>query len=165
MHRTEVSASRSLEVASPSFEAGASLSRCFTADGKGLSPALRWGGAPPGTASIALLIEDADSPSREPLVHGIAWLNGGSEGVIHEGALNPGADASLSTLGRNSYLRARYMPPDPPPGHGPHRYAFQVFALDKTLAFDRVPGRRALLRAMTGHVLAVGHLTATYERP
>ena len=27
-------------------------------------------------------------------------------------------------------LSATYLPPDPPPGHGPHRYAFQVFALD-----------------------------------
>jgi len=164
MHRPEVSASKSLLVTSPSFDSGANLPRRFTADGKGQSPALNWSGAPAETASVVLLVEDADSPSREPLVHAIAWLPGSSEGVIPEGALNPSDDAALKTLGRNSYLMSRYMPPDPPPGHGIHRYAFQVFALDKTLNFERAPGRRALLRAMAGHVLAVGHVLVTYER-
>jgi phosphatidylethanolamine-binding protein (PEBP) family uncharacterized protein len=36
--------------------------------------------------------------------------------------------------GHNSYFTHRYLPPDPPPGHGPHRYAFQIFALSEYLA-------------------------------
>jgi phosphatidylethanolamine-binding protein (PEBP) family uncharacterized protein len=37
--------------------------------------------------------------------------------------------------GRNSFLQTAYLPPDPPTGHEPHLYAFQIFALDRKLDF------------------------------
>ena len=66
--------------------------------------------------------------------------------------------------GRNSYLQAAWLPPDPPPGHGVHRYAFQVFALAGG-EFDGTPGRDAVLDAIREHGLASGCLIGTYERP
>ncbi|WP_426000483.1 hypothetical protein [Caulobacter sp. DWR1-3-2b1] len=56
------------------------------------------------------------------------------------------------------------MPPDPPTGHGPHLYAFQIFAPDRRLDFDHPPGRKAVVEAVTGHVLAKGVLVGAYER-
>ena len=58
----------------------------------------------------------------------------------------------------------RMAAPSPPPGHGPHRYAFQVFALDGQPQFRVTPGRGALMRALAGHVLAFGQVIGTYER-
>jgi Raf kinase inhibitor-like YbhB/YbcL family protein len=163
-HGEAVSARANFHVASPAFRAGDRLPVQYTADGPGISLPLMWKGAPDNTSSLVLIIEDADSPTLEPMVHGIAWVIGRASGEIREGALNPSSEFPLPTLGRNSYLRARYMPPDPPRGHGPHRYVFQMFSLDCSLHFVQTPGRRALLRAFAGHVLAIGHLTATYER-
>jgi len=67
-------------------------------------------------------------------------------------------------LGRNSFFRRAYLPPDPPPGHGPHRSAFLVFALSEPPAPDGIDGRNATLEAMVGRVLAKGRLIGTYER-
>ena len=67
-------------------------------------------------------------------------------------------------MGRNSYLRPSWLPPDPPPGHGPHRYAFEVFALDTAPDVFGAPGRSHIFEIMRGHVLAKGCLIGTYER-
>ena len=74
-------------------------------------------------------------------------------------------EATGLRLGRNSYLATGWLPPDPPPGHGVHRYAFQVFALAPGATFDGTPGRDAVLEAIREHGLASGCLIGTYERP
>jgi phosphatidylethanolamine-binding protein (PEBP) family uncharacterized protein len=76
-----------------------------------------------------------------------------------------GIDGEDEGLGKNSYLRAAYLPPDPPAGHGPHLYVFQIFALDRALSFEGHPGRAAFLEAIKDRVLAKGLLVGTYERP
>ena len=160
-------AADSISVTSRAFADATPIPAEFTADGEGRSPPLMWCHVPEGTAAIVLIIEDADSPTPEPLVHAIAWDLRGCDGGIPEGALpRSDADGAAPAMGRNSYLGAYYLPPDPPSGHGPHRYAFQVFALAQPLAFDEAPGRRALLDAMaTARVLAKGVLIGTYLRP
>ncbi|WP_426000481.1 hypothetical protein [Caulobacter sp. DWR1-3-2b1] len=51
-------------------------------------------------------------------------------------------------------MQTAYLPPDPPTGHGPHLYALQIFAFYRKLDFDHPPGRKAVVEAMIGHVLA-----------
>lgn len=75
------------------------------------------------------------------------------------------APAATIHLGRNSYLRAGWLPPDPPPGHGRHRYAFQLFALAATTGLSGSPGRDAVADALARHAIASGLLIGTYERP
>jgi Raf kinase inhibitor-like YbhB/YbcL family protein len=153
-------APEAIEVSSPAFADGQALPARYTADGEGVSPPLAWR-LPGDAAALVLIVEDSDSPSREPLVHAIAWdLDAASDGLA-EGALS--GTPSVPT-GRNSYFRTDWLPCDPPTGHGPHRYAFQLFALDRPLSFDGPPGRAALLEAMAGHVLARGAIIGTYER-
>jgi phosphatidylethanolamine-binding protein (PEBP) family uncharacterized protein len=60
--------------------------------------------------------------------------------------------------------QSAWLPPDPPSGHGAHRYVFQLFALDRQLVFEHPPGRKAVVNAMRGHVLAKGVLVGAYER-
>jgi phosphatidylethanolamine-binding protein (PEBP) family uncharacterized protein len=57
-----------------------------------------------------------------------------------------------------------WLPPDPPTGHGPHSYVFQLFALDSAPAPDGTRGRSALVEAIRGHVIAAGLFTGTYSR-
>jgi Raf kinase inhibitor-like YbhB/YbcL family protein len=159
-----------IDVTSPAFAEGTALPPEYTADGEGFSPPLVWRDVPPAAATLVLIVEDADSPMPEPLVHAIAWDLSPHSGGLSEAAL-PGEAASGDddgerlAMGLNSFFRAQYLAPDPPPGHGPHRYAFQLFALDARLNFDAPPSRRALVEAMRGHVIAAGTLTGTYERP
>jgi phosphatidylethanolamine-binding protein (PEBP) family uncharacterized protein len=58
-----------------------------------------------------------------------------------------------------------YVPPDPPPGHGVHRYAFELFALKETPEKPDLYGRGDLINWMRGKVLAKGYLVGLYERP
>lgn len=156
----------SLDLTSPAFADGARLPARFTADGEGVSPPLTWGAAPEGTALYALLVEDADAPAPQPLVHAVVWGIAADVGRLAEGAISrDGAGTPERDVGRNSYLREGWLPPDPPTGHGAHRYVFQLFALDAGVgAPGETPGRSAILAAMAGHVLAAGVLTATYDR-
>jgi len=59
-----------------------------------------------------------------------------------------GAQPQVS-MGRNSLLLARWLPPDPPPGHGMHRYVFPVFALAAGKPLRSTPGREALADALS----------------
>jgi Raf kinase inhibitor-like YbhB/YbcL family protein len=154
-----------IAVASPAFADNGPLPPRFTADGAGVSPPLEWHGAPPGTAELVLLIEDPDAPTPHPLVHAIAWKLRGTEGAIAEGALSSASGHHTeASLGPNSYLTRAYLPPDPPSGHGPHHYAFELFALDAPTHSDSAPGRGALIEWLKAHAIAKGMLTGTYER-
>ncbi len=162
LHRIE--APSGIIVTSPAFAPDATMPVRFTADGEGVSPPLRWTGVPPGAKAVALLVEDADSPTPHPLVHAIIHALPGTDGGIDEGAMpGPGHDGDVAA-GRNSFLRAGWLPPDSPPGHGPHRYVFQVFALDIAPDAATSPGREALVGTMAGHVLAKGAMVGLFDR-
>ena len=155
-----------ITVSSVAFADHAALPVRCTADGAGVSPPLQWRGVPAGAASLALIVEDADAPTPQPLVHAIVVDLPAGDGGLGEGAL-PSDDHPVEGLhvGRNSYLQTRWLPPDPPPGHGVHRYLFQIFALEPGADLGDAPGRDALLEAIRAHGLASGCLVGTYERP
>ncbi|MDO9403789.1 MAG: YbhB/YbcL family Raf kinase inhibitor-like protein [Polaromonas sp.] len=158
-----------IEVCSLAFADHAPIPARYTADapdGEGLSPPLQWSGVPAGAESLVLMVEDADAPTPRPLVHAIVVDIPPSDGALAEGALtSPGHDGQHMHEGRNSYLMASWLPPDPPPGHGPHRYAFQLFALAAGEPFGATPGRDAVMDAVRERGLASGCLIGTYARP
>ena len=155
-----------IELSSPAFGNGARLPPRFTADGEGVSPPLVWGPLPEGTQSLALIVEDPDAPSPQPLVHAILWGIPATEHRLAEGAIRADGDGSRDgrDVGRNSFFREGWLPPDPPTGHGAHRYAFQLFALSSVADLGSTPGRAALVAAISGNVLAAGLLTGIYSR-
>ena len=150
---------------SPAFQDGHPMPVRFTADGEGISPPLAWKGVMGAARGLALLVEDPDAPSPDPLVHLLAWDLPPALRELPEGEFRSPGHAGLDEmLGRNGFLQTAWLPPDPPRGHGPHMYVFQIFALDRKLNFERPPGRKQVLDAMAGHVLGKGMLTGTYER-
>ncbi|MHA6718877.1 YbhB/YbcL family Raf kinase inhibitor-like protein [Sphingomonas sp. RS6] len=154
-----------MNLASPAFANGARMPERFTADGEGVSPPLFWTNVPEGTETLALIVEDPDAPTPQPLVHALVW-GLPLDGELKEGAIRAdgAGDAQGKDVGRNSSLGEGWMPPDPPTGHGPHHYAFQIFALGAGPAIGESPGRGALVKAMAGRVLAAGLLTGVYSR-
>jgi Raf kinase inhibitor-like YbhB/YbcL family protein len=154
-----------IAVGSLAFVDHGPLPALYTVDGDGVSPPLQWTGVPATATSVVLIVEDADSPTPHPLVHAIAVSLPGADGALGQGALNDDADTpEEARLGRNSYLRHGWLAPDPPPGHGRHRYAFQVFALAGDATLPETPGRDALMDVLEKDAIASGMAIATYER-
>lgn len=155
-----------IAVTSLAFQDHSPLPTLYTADGAGTSPSLQWTGVPPGAASAVLIVEDADAPTPQPLVHAIAVNLPPGDGALREGALDAvDGQAPEVACGLNSFLQAHWLPPDPPPGHGVHRYAFQVFALASAPAWSAKPGRDEVLAVLQSQAIASGCLIGTYERP
>jgi hypothetical protein len=156
----------SITVESEAFANETPIPVRYTADGEGLSPPIAWRDLPPAAAEVVLIVEDADSPTPVPLLHLIAWGLPGGPVSLPEGAFpSPGGPGRFHSVGRNSFRKPQYLPPDPPPGHGHHRYVFQVFALDHPLGLREHADKHDLVEALEGRVLARGRLIGLYERP
>lgn len=154
-----------LSLLSKVFMFNARLPTRFTADGDGVSPPLVWDEVPLGTHTLALIVEDADSPTPHPLVHAIVVELGNARGEMQEGALSSPEHEGLGlNTGQNSFLQHAWLPPDPPRGHGEHRYVFQLFALGAGVRVSSSPGRRAFIDMVMESAIGVGCLIGTYER-
>src|SRR6195952_4669087 len=117
---------------SPAFEDGGALPARFTADGEGLSPPLTIETVPRPARGLALIVEDPDAPSPQPFVHLLSFDLPPQIGELPEGLFrSPKHEGLEEDLGRNAFHKTAYLPPDPPKGHGPHLYVFQVYALDQ----------------------------------
>jgi Raf kinase inhibitor-like YbhB/YbcL family protein len=154
-------------ITSPAFTEGGNIPVRYTQDGESLFPPLYWDNIPAATKSLVLLVEDADAPFPRPLVHALlhdipATLSGIPEGGV---ARSQTRNSPLGfKAGRNSVSRAGWMAPSPIPGHGPHRYAFQLLALDTVPSFAGPPGRGTLLRAVKSNIIAASRLIGVYQR-
>jgi len=154
-----------LELTSRAFVFNGRLEVRFTADGEGLSPPLSWQGVPRQAESLALIVEDADSPTPHPLVHAIVVGLPARSDSLEEGALqSPDHEGAHLKTGQNSFFQHAWLPPDPPRGHGEHRYVFQAYALRSGGSFSESPGRREFISAILDRAIAVGCLIGTYER-
>ncbi len=133
--------------------------------GEGRSPALSWSGAPQGTQSIVLMVEDPQATSPLPFVHWLAvipaWVRQLPEGIPPIARLPALPNAQQ---GSNSRTETGYFGPRPPAGDPPHPYHFQVFALAVPLSLPAGFNRHALIEAMRGHVLAHGEIVGTFAK-
>lgn len=152
IHRLNSTQSMDLiAVRSPAFGPGQIIPTQHTADGSGVSPPLQWEGIPESASSIIVMVEDADSPTPHPLLHTMAVNLDSRKSALSEGALDGPHHTGLGLhTGRNSYLSKAWLPPDPPPGHGLHRYVFQVFALQGAPLSDARGAARSLTRCTRG---------------
>ena len=153
-----------IQLQSDAFDDNQPMPMRYTADGAGASPPLQWSGVPDGAGSLVLLVEDPDAPIPQPFVHAIVVGLPPRDGSLYEGELQRAGRNGRLKLGRNSFLQATWLPPDPPRGHGVHRYAFQLFALKDSPPFADTPGRDEVEEALRRSAIASGCLVGTYER-
>ena len=152
------------KLTSSAFAEGSSIPTKYTCEGSDTSPPLAWTGAPSGTQSFALIVDDPDAPDpahpKMTYVHWVAYNIPPTITSLAEGA-GKGAMPGGTEVGVNDWKKAEFGGPCPPIGR--HRYFFKLSALDTTLKLSD-PGKDELLAAMKGHVLAETQLMGTYQK-
>ena len=154
-----------LTLTSTAFATGGEIPRKFTCEGADVSPPLAWMGAPPGTQSLALIVDDPDAPDpaapRMTWVHWVLYNIPSSVAALPEGVA-PARWPAGTREGSNDWQRPGYRGPCPPVGR--HRYFHKLYALDVVLPDLGAPSKAALEQAMRGHVLAQAELVGTYQK-
>ena len=152
-----------LDLASQSFTHQGEIPTRFTCEAENVSPALAWSGAPAGTKSFALIVDDPDAP--DPAAPKMTWVHW----VLYNlPAATRGLAEAVKSLpagareGVNDWKRTGYGGPCPPIGR--HRYFHKLYALDVVLADLGSPDKPALEKAMAGHVLEKAELMGTYQK-
>lgn len=154
----------SLKLTSTAFEPGAAIPARYTCEGEDRSPPLAWSGVPPGTRSLALIVDDPDAPDpqapRMTWVHWVLYdIAPSLSGLPEDAARNlPGGVRE----GMNDWKRTGYGGPCPPVGR--HRYFHKLYALDVVLGDLGRPTKAKLEQAMAGHVLGRAELIGTYQK-
>src|SRR6476646_8782717 len=154
-----------LTLESSAFRANDEIPRKYTCDGEDVSPPLAWSGAPAGTKSFALIVDDPDAPDpkapKTTWVHWVLYDIPASVTGLPKAAMAKGLPSGVRE-GVNDWKRTGWGGPCPPIGR--HRYFFKVYALDKLLGDLGSPTKTAVLAAMEGHILAQGELMGTYQK-
>lgn len=135
-------------------------------EGDDISPPLSWTDVAEAQA-WAVVVEDPDAPTPDPVLHWAVWdieagrtsLPAGVEKIARP------ETPQNAVQGLNGHGASGWMGPKPPPGHGVHRYHFQVFALAKTLGMGPETTLVELVSALKGNVIASGELVGTFETP
>ena|SRR5690349_7531991 len=149
-----------LTLNSSAFTEGGTIPSRFTCDGENRSPPLEWSGVPDGTQGFALIVHDPDAP-RGDFTHWVVFDIRAGVRCFDDGA----APIQVALEGINDAGNVGYRGPCPPPGHGAHRYVFELYALDIShLALGEGAARQEVERKIEGHILAKAQLTGTYER-
>jgi Raf kinase inhibitor-like YbhB/YbcL family protein len=154
-----------LTLSSQAFSPGGTIPKRHTCEGEDVSPDLAWSDAPPGSKSLALIVDDPDAP--DPAAPKLTWVHW----VLYN--IPPGTSALKAAVssanlpqgtkeGLNDLKRTGYGGPCPPIGR--HRYFHKLYALDTVLPDLGKTTKAQLEKAMVGHVLASAELVGTYQK-
>lgn len=162
---------RVLSLSSSAFGDGALMPGRHAQTGRDVSPPLTWRGAPDSTRSFVLVVHDADAAAgdgTDDLLHWLVWNIPGTMMSLPEGLP---AGAQLANGLRQVSASGPYYRGPAAPASGPaHHYVFELYALDLPVnqpptALPPALTRAAVMRTISGHVLAKGVLVGRYQRP
>jgi Raf kinase inhibitor-like YbhB/YbcL family protein len=145
-----------MTVSSPEFEPAQPIPSKFTCDGQNISPRLDVVDIPKKTESLALIMDDPDSPN-DTFTHWLAWNIPANTVLIEEGRAPRGSSEGLNDFGARGYG-------GPCPHAGTHHYHFKLYALDSKLDLPPDATKAALLNEINQHLLAEAKLVGLYSK-
>jgi Raf kinase inhibitor-like YbhB/YbcL family protein len=141
---------------SSAFPDDGAIPKKYSCDGERISPPLKWSGAPAGTKSFALIVDDPDAPGGT-FTHWIVFDLPATQNEIPEAA------SSVGKGGLNGTRQIGYTGPCPP--SGTHRYFFTLYAVDvASLGLNDGATRADVDKALQSHTIAQTQLMGKYSR-
>ncbi len=144
-----------MQITSPAFENSHGIPAKYTCDGENTNPPLMFIDVPKGAVSLALIVDDPDSPTGT-WNHWSLWNIDPKQNSISEGEVG-GWSEGKTTFGNIGYG-------GPCPGRGRHRYFFKLYALDTKISLSRGSQKNDLMKAIKDNTIAEAELMGTYER-
>ena len=142
-----------MKLTSPAFGHNQMVPKKYTCQGEDVSPPLMIEGIPEGTKSLALIVDDPDAPMG-------TWVHW----VVFDIPMtaNIAENSIPGKQGWNDFGKRDYGGPCPP--SGTHRYFHKIYALDTVLNLQEGIKKRALEKAMAGHILDKAELIGLYKK-
>ena len=153
---------KQMQVTSSAFMNMQPIPRDYTCAGKNISPPLSWKGAPAGTKSFALIVDDPDAPGGTWTHWVVIDLSADTSELAEDAAKSQLTSGDVKE-GLNDFKHVGYGGPCPPAGK-PHRYMFKLYALDAMLGLKAGASKKEVEAAMAKHILGQGQLIGTYQR-
>ena len=141
-----------MSVNSEAFISGI-LPALYTCHGAKINPPLNWSSAPPGTKSLALIVDDSSAPIT-PYIYWLVFDINPEATDIQQGSLPTGARQA-----KNSNGTATYDAPCPV-GHR-HSYRFTVYALRTTLTLTNGAPLQSALTEIAAATIGRGRKVVT----
>jgi len=151
-----------LNVTSDAFQHNGYIPDRYSCDAQGFSPSLSWDDVPSGTKSFVLICEDPDAPFKI-WVHWVIFNIPAEVKSLKENISPDELKKTGIVQGNNDFGTLGYRGPCPPQGK-PHRYFFNLYALDTVLSLEEGATKSQLITAMQGHIIAESKITASYQR-
>jgi Raf kinase inhibitor-like YbhB/YbcL family protein len=144
-----------------SLTPGSILPDVYSCKGASESPEVAWDGVPPGTKSLALILDDPDAPNGR-FTHWLVFNIPPDSSGLTRAQPNAKVLANGAQQGQNSGGSRGYYPPCPPIGTT-HRYVFRLYAVDMDIT-QPTADRESIDWALTGHTLAQTEFTTIFRR-
>jgi Raf kinase inhibitor-like YbhB/YbcL family protein len=141
-----------LTVSSAAFSQNV-LPQRYTCHGTGINPPIGWSGAPAGTKSFALVVDDSSAPIT-PFIYWLVFHIEAGTTDIQEGMLPTGARQALNSQGTQNYDA-------PCPGTHPHQYRFTVYALSTEIDLPPGASLQAVWTAIANATIGRGRKVVT----
>jgi hypothetical protein len=141
-----------MSISSAAFVSGM-LAQRYTCHGAKTNPPLNWSGAPAGTKSLALIVDDSSAPITPTIYWLVFDINPGATD-IQEGALPTGARQALNSVDTAAYDA-------PCPRGRPHSYRFTIYALNTALKLPNGAPLQTVWTAIAAATIGRGRIVVT----
>jgi len=144
-----------MKIISVAFENNTKIPSKYTCDGENINPPLFFVDIPENAKSLALIMDDPDSPNRT-FVHWILYNIDPKTTEIGENSVSQLGQQGITSLGKPGFVGSC-------PNAGTHHYHFKLYALDTVLNLTS-PDKATLEKEMQGHILEKSELVGLYSR-
>ena len=150
-----------MELISNDFSENGIIPSKFTCDGENISPELKLLEVPDSAKSLALIVDDPDSPAGS-FVHWVIYNMPAYKLEIEQNFPKNERFTDGTLQGTNDFRNIGYD--GPCPRSGVHRYYFKLYAVDTFLNLPPGAIKIEVMRAMKDHIVSQTELIGHYKK-